>query len=142
MIAHSTTVAADPDDVWDALQTAETWEGIAGIRGVHDVRHADDGSLEGFAFHIEVAGMRFDGTAGVRRRTPPEAMTLDLDSKDLGARLAVRLKPGNPETTIVVGAELEAKSMLVKMASGAVENAVRKGLPREVEAFAARLASS
>ena len=63
MIAHSTTVAADPDDVWGALQTAETWEGIAGIRGVHDVRHTDDGSLEGFAFHIEVAGMRFDGTA-------------------------------------------------------------------------------
>ncbi len=139
MIAHSTSVDAPPEQVWVALQDAATWEGIAGIRGVRDVRHTDDGSLDGFAFHTEVAGMRFDGIARVVRRTPPEAMTLDLDSKDLGARLAVRLKPAEASTTIVVGAELEAKTMLVKMASGAVENAVRKGLPREVEAFAGRL---
>jgi carbon monoxide dehydrogenase subunit G len=139
VIAHSTTVEATTDEVWVALQDAATWEGIAGIRGVHDVRHTDDGLLDGFAFHTEVAGMRFDGTARVVRRTPPEAMTLDLDSKDLGARLAVRLKPADSVTTIVVGAELEARSMLVKMASGAVEGAVRKGLPREVEAFAGRL---
>lgn len=141
MIAHSTSIDAPVDTIWLALQDAATWEGIAGIHGVHDVRH-DAGLLEGFAFHIEVAGMRFDGLATVAKRRPPEAMTLALDSKDLGARLAVRLKPDGATATLVVGAEIEPKSMLVRMASGAVESAVRRGLPREVEAFATRLTST
>lgn len=138
MIAHSTQVAAAPDAVWTALQDAATWEGIAGIRGVHDMTHTD-GLLESFDFHIEVAGMRFDGTASVVKRTPGEAMTLDLDSKDLGARLAVRVKPDEAASKLVVGAELTPKSMIVKMAFPAVEKAVQGGLPREVEAFAGRL---
>ena len=66
-------------------------------------------------------------------------MTLDLDSKDLGARLAVRVKPDEATAKLVVGAELTPKSMIVKMAFPAVEKAVTNGLPREVEAFAGRL---
>lgn len=141
MITHATSVDAPMDVVWTALQEAGTWEGIAGIRGVHDVRHAD-GLLEGFAFHTEVGGMRFDGQATVARRQPPESLTLHLDSKDLGARLAVRLKPDGPATKLVVGAELEPRTLLVRMAFGAVEGSVRRGLPRETEAFAERLSGS
>ncbi|MEX1279457.1 MAG: SRPBCC family protein [Acidimicrobiia bacterium] len=141
MIAHTTTVDAPMDDVWAALQTASTWEGIAGIQGVHDVRHDGD-LLEAFDFHIEVAGMRFDGEASVVGRRPSEAMTLRLDSKDLGARLAVRLESnGETRTKLAVGAELLPRSMLVKMAFGPVEKSVRNGLPREVEAFATRLSA-
>lgn len=128
------------DEVWAALQTAATWEGIAGIRGVHDVRH-DGELLEAFAFHIDVAGMRFDGEATVASRRPSEAMTLRLESRDLGARLAVRLAPNGDRTTLAVGAELQPRSMLVKMAFGSVERSVRNGIPREVEAFATRLSA-
>ncbi len=138
MIAHATTVDAAPDAVWAALQHATTWEGIAGIRGVHDMTHDGD-LLEGFEFHIEVAGMRFDGTARVSKRSVGEAMTLDLDSKDLDARLAVRVKAEAAVSKLVVGVELTAKSMVVKMAFPAVQKAVQNGLPREVEAFATRL---
>lgn len=140
MIAHAATAAAGPEDVWTALQEAGTWEGIAGIRGVRDMTHAD-GLLESFGFHTEIGGMRFDGTAKVVKRSPLEAMTLALDSKDMSARLAVRLKPDGASTKVVVGVDLEPKTVLVKLAFGAVEGAVRTGLPREVDAFAERLST-
>lgn len=139
MIAASTTIPAPATDVWDALQVAETWEGIAGIEGIHDVVRTDDGLLESFAFHITTAGLRFDAVATVTRRKAPHAMTLDLESRDVGARVATRVKGDDAPVTLAVGIEMEPRSVLVKMAIGAVERAIRSGLPRELEAFGERL---
>jgi hypothetical protein len=141
VIAHSTTVDAAPEAVWHALQDAATWEGIAGIEDIHDIRHAPDGLLEGFDFHTVAAGMRFEATATVVKRNPPTSLTLVLESKDMTARLAVRAKGDAAPVTLAVGVEFEGRSFVVRMALPAIERTLRAGLPREVDAFAARLAA-
>lgn len=141
MIAASTTIPVAATDVWAALQVAETWEGVAGIEAIHDVRHTPDGLLEAFAFHITTAGLRFDAVATVTRRSAPHAMTLDLESKDVSARVVARVKGDDAPVTLAVGIQLEPRSVLVRMAIGAVERAIRSGLPRELRAFGERLAA-
>lgn len=135
---HSTTTTADLATTWAALQQGATWEGLGGVEEVRNIVHAGD-ALRSFSFTAHAAGRDHPGEAMVRKSHAPELLVLDIATRDLGGSITTRLSPVDDGTQITVTITLEPKSMLVRLAFGAVQASVQNGMPRQVEEFATRI---
>lgn len=132
--SHTVKIAATPESVAAALQVAATWKGIGPIDEVWDATH-DDADLTGFRWSASAAGKSWEGTATRNDDRQPGTMTLDLDSSDIAGVLTVSYAPDDGGTTLTVDLFARSKGVLAGMFWGVVTDALRSGLPGQIEAF-------
>ncbi len=125
---------------WLLLQDAATWESIAGVDRVFDVRRAPDDTLAGYGFEATAAGTRYRGTAVVAESRRPTTMRLDIDAAEVGGWIRTDLRVDGGGVAITVTVRLEARGLLAGMFFPVLRSVVAKGLPTSVEDFAERIA--
>jgi hypothetical protein len=131
---HTATTAASRADVLASLESADTWRGIGPIDRVWDEVH-DGHSLAGFRWSARAAGRSWEGRA--RRIAAPEgAMALDLDSPEMAGTITVTAATNGDGTDLEVALMARSKGALAGMFWGVISDALRRGLPDQVEAFA------
>lgn len=132
--SHTVTVEATPEAIYAALQQPDTWKGIGPIDDVWDATHDDD-RLTGFRWTARAAGKSWKGTARRAAERASGAMTLDLDSSEIAGSITVLLEPNEYTTALTVELAVRSKGLLAGMFWGVVTDALRKGLPGQVETF-------
>jgi carbon monoxide dehydrogenase subunit G len=139
-LTHTATATADIATVWRALDQPSTWEGIAGVDHVYDPVIDEDGRLRGFSFSTVVGGRSYRGKATPYERIEGSVMAWHIDSSEVKGILTVALADRGGETGVTVTIDMESVGMLSSLFFGVIISALRNGLPRTVEAFAAGLA--
>jgi carbon monoxide dehydrogenase subunit G len=138
---HSAPAGQPIDAVWARLQEAGTWAGIGPVEEVWDPVH-EGGRLRSYRWRTTVGPTRYDGTATVVRSEPPHRMELSLDGGEVTGTLTTELSTnGDRHTTITVSLKIVSRGMLSSMFFPVVSDAVRRGLPEQVDRFARSLES-
>ncbi|MBI5158266.1 MAG: hypothetical protein HZA58_09715 [Acidimicrobiia bacterium] len=135
--SHTASASAPAATIWDSLQDAETWVGFGLMDAVtNPVVH--DGRLVSFDWTATAAGSRHRGTATVGASVPGEHMVLELDSSEIAATSTVTLLSEADTSAITVTLAARSRGLLAGMFWGVVSDALERGLPRQVDQFAAR----
>jgi len=123
-----------------ALQHATTWANIGPVENVHDAVHNGEGNLDSFRWSTTVAARRYPGTAFVAAAEPGERMLLELDAQEVAGTLEARLEANGDGTTIVtVTLQVTSQGTLSTLFFPVISEAIAKGLPAQVEHFAAAM---
>jgi len=139
---HKATAAAPQDDVWTALQRAETWADIGPVENIRDPEVDETGRLCSFRWSASVASKKYPATARVVGATMNERMVLELDAGEVTGCLDARLEPNGDGTTVVtVTLEVISRGTLSTLFFPIVSEAIAKGLPTQVDRFAESLGS-
>lgn len=133
--SHTVAVAATPDDLWLALQDADTWEGIGPLDAVWDSSHDTEGTLTGYRWSVTAAGKRWEGTASRTALEPGRSLRLALDSSEITGAIEVSIEAAG-SSRLTVTLEASPKGVLATMFWGIVRDALRSGLETHVDAFA------
>lgn len=137
---HRATAPTSADQVWETLQSAETWANIGPVEDVNDAVHHDDGTLSSFRWHTSVASKRYPGVAVVAAAEPKQRMLLELDAREVVGSLEALLEPNGDGTTIItINLTVTSRGTLSTLFFPVVSEAIAKGLPRQVEEFARSL---
>ncbi|MGI9609127.1 MAG: SRPBCC family protein [Acidimicrobiia bacterium] len=139
--SHTVAVSRSPAVLWQMMQQAETWANIGPVDKIWDPHHNDDGTLSGYRFSATVAGREYAGTATTIKSVPDSTMALDLDGGEVAGVLTTVLA-GNgdsEQTNVEVTLEVSSRGTLSAMFFPVIADAVKRGLPEQVEAFAARI---
>jgi len=132
--SHSVTVQATPESIDAALQRPDTWRGIGPIDEIWDATH-EGASLTGFKWRARAAGRPWEGTAERLAHTASGAIAFGLDSSEIAGSITVVLEPNGATTGVTVRLSAQSKGFLASMFWGVVADALRRGLPSQVEAF-------
>ena len=128
------------ESVWDALQAAETWAGIGPVDKVWAAVHDDEGGLQRFEWSAHVGPTKYKGAATVAIAEAPHHMKLNLSSSELTGSLITDIEEGdNP--VLAVTLEVVSKGTMASLFFPIIAEAIGRGLPQQVEAFAAGLSS-
>lgn len=136
--SHSVELARPPEEVWTTLQDAATWSGIGPVDNVWEPIHGDDGTLASFRWSAHVGPTSYKGSAVVADATAPNHMKLDLDSSELKGSLIADIDDGDT-TRLAVTLEVTSKGTMGALFFPLIAEAVGRGLPEQVEQFAASL---
>lgn len=123
--------------MFDALQNPGTWEGVGPIDEVWDAEH-DDLLLTSFRWRARAAGRTWDGTATRTDEESRSSMTLELDSPEVSGAITVSIVPDAGGSHLEVTIRARSKGLLSGMFWGIIADAIRTGLPRQVEDFGDR----
>lgn len=132
-------LTASAPTVWAALQDAATWSGIGPVDDVWDASH-DDGELRSFQWSAHVGPTKYKGSATVANAAEPHHMKLHLDSTELSGALIADIDGDDP-ATLAVTLEVTSKGTMAAMFFPIIAEAIGRGLPQQVEEFAAALGS-
>lgn len=135
--SHTARAAAPATTIWTSLQDAETWVGF-GLMDAVTSPVVHEGRLVSFDWIATAAGSRHRGTATVGESVPGTHMVLELDSSEIAATIAVTLLSEAGSTAITVTLAARSRGLLAGMFWGVVSDALERGLPRQVDQFAAR----
>lgn len=138
---HSITIATDREIAWAHLQEARTWEALAGIDEVHNVKHDVDGQLVSYEFVAIAGGRRYPGLATVAERSRPDRLVLRIDSSEIDGSITVDFHEDSP-LEMRVALYLNSKGLLSTMFFPVVAASVGSGFPKQVDEFAARVSSA
>lgn len=139
--AHHVISPVSAEQAWRALQRPETWGRIGGVNKIETPTFDDDGSLTGYRFEVDIAGIPYRGTARRTDWAPPHRMTMTIDSEQLTGQIKVEVLPVATGTEVKVYMAMEPAGMFGSMFFPIVSNAVAKEFPGAVERFVADLAS-
>lgn len=132
--SHTASANVTIGSVRSALQLAETWKGIGPIDEVWEATY-DGHDLAGFKWRARAAGKSWDGTAERVGNGSDSEVTFDLDSSEITGSITVSLQTEGETTAITVSLFARSKGFLAGMFWGVVADALRKGLPTQVETF-------
>ena len=135
--SHVVTITTTPAVVIAALEQAETWKGLGPIDNVWDARIEGE-RLAGFRWSARAAGKTFEGTADRVGVGGVDPMRLDLESSDVTGTITVDIAPEGAGSTMTVAMTVQSKSFMAGMFWGIISDALRAGLPDQVESFAAQ----
>jgi carbon monoxide dehydrogenase subunit G len=142
-VSHEVEVDREIGHVWERLQDAATWANIGPVENVWDALHNGDGHLMSYRWSTTVAARVYKGIAETIEVEPPEVMTLRLDAGEVAGTLTARLSEvAADRTTVDVALEIISRGTLSTLFFPLVAEAVRNGLPAQVERFAARVADA
>ncbi len=137
---HQSIAHADKGAVWGTLQEATTWADIGPVEDVRDAIHTADGHLASFQWSTTVAARRYPGTAVVTAAEPEHRMLLELDAREVAGTLETKLDAnGDGTTEVTVTLRVTSRGTLSTLFFPVVSEAIAKGLPAQVERFAASL---
>ena len=135
--SHTAIASAPIDDVWAALEHAQTWESIGGIDKVVDPIVNSEGQLMSFSFDSMVAGKPYRGKATSAGREEGRLMAWNIENSEITGVITVTLSDDRPNTAIATTLTVESKGLLASMFFSVIAKAIGNGLPRSVEEFAA-----
>lgn len=136
--SHSVELTRAPAEVWKTLQDAATWSGIGPVDNVWEPVHRYDGTLESFQWSAHVGPTSYKGSAVVAEATAPTRMKLDLDSGELNGSLITDIEHSDT-TRLTVTLEVASKGTMGALFFPLISEAIGRGLPEQVEEFAAAL---
>ena len=136
--SHSVQLPNPAVSVWDALQAAETWAGIGPVDEVWAAEHDEDGGLEAFQWSAHVGPTKYKGSAAVAIADAPHHMKLNLSSSELTGSLITDIEEGD-SPVLAVTLEVVSKGTMASLFFPIIAEAIGRGLPQQVEAFAAGL---
>ena len=134
---HETTVSAPIETVWHRLQDANTWANIGPIERVWDAEHNDAGELVRYRWSTSVGLRSYRGRAVTDASEAPDMMRLALDGGELTGTLTTQLSQNGSGTNVAVTLEVVSRGALSTMFFPLVSEVVGRGLPEQVEQFAA-----
>lgn len=137
---HTVVVDAGVDELWDRLQSVDTWQSIGPVQRVWDPIRGNEGELLGYRWSTSVGGRPYEGTAKTIASHPDESMLLSLDGGEVSALLNATLDPveDGEGTSLEVTMEIEPKGVLGNLFFAIIASAVRSGLEQHLDEFAAR----
>jgi hypothetical protein len=135
--SHAVTIPTDRAVIGAALEQADTWKGLGPIDTVWDARFEGE-RLAGFRWSARAAGKTFEGTADRIGIEEVEPMRLNLESSDVTGTITVDLATEGAGSTMTVTMTVQSKSFMAGMFWGIISDALRTGLPDQVDAFAAQ----
>lgn len=138
--SHTAHASAAALTIWRALQDAETWVGF-GLMDTITGSVVDAERLVSFEWTATAAGSRHRGTATVGESIPGEHMVLQLASSEIAGTITVTLVPDGDTTAMTVTLAARSRGLLAGMFWGVVSDALERGLPRQVDQFAATFSS-
>jgi hypothetical protein len=134
---HTARAASETHDIWLRLQVPDTWSNIGPIEKVWDPVHRGD-QLESYRWQTTVGPTSYKGIARVVEAVEPRYMRLDLDAGEMAGTLTTELEHnGEGSTRVTVTLKVVSRGMLSTLFFPVVSDAVGRGLPRQVEQFAA-----
>ena len=137
---HQAVANVPPPDAWTALQHPSVWEDIAGVEQITDARHDRDGVLIGYRFVVKAGPSSVRGFAKTVEAIAPSRMRMSIESPEIVGEITTLLERIETERTLVtVSVEMRARGLLAQMFYPIVAQAVRTGLPAQVQAFAVKL---
>ena len=136
---HQVSIAAPPPAVWYQMQQPETWAGLGPIERIWDP-HWENGILCSFQWHAQAGPRKVDGVANTRQVLVEELMVIDLQGGGFNGLLTTELTLGAEDHTDAhVVLALATDDMLLSLVFGIVADAIKRGLPEQVEQLAARV---
>jgi hypothetical protein len=136
---HTASATKAPEEIWDRLQTVDSWANIGPVEDVRDPVH-EDGALQGYRWSATVGPTTYDATAKVVESQRPHRMRLDLDAQEVVGVLLTEISANGDGTSLIaVTLDISSRGMLSTLFFPVISEAVGKGLPRQVEEFAASL---
>lgn len=138
--SHNAPLSKPAAHVWAALQDAATWSGIGPVDDVWDATHDENGQLEGFSWSAHVGPTKYKGSAKVTVAAEPHHMKLHLESSELSGALIADIDE-NADAILMVTLEVVSKGAMASMFFPIIAEAIGRGLPQQVEEFAASLNS-
>ena len=137
---HEVTVYRPMDHVWARLQDAQTYANIGPVEKVWDPSHDEDGILLGYTWSTTVGRKPYQGSAETVEAENPHYLKMDLDAGELAGSLTSALEAVTDDVThLTVTLEIISKGTLSTLFFPVISDAVGRGLPEQVEAFAAAL---
>lgn len=135
-VAIAETGAAE---AWRALQLPDTWATIGGVDRIHSPRYLPDGDLAGYEFVVTVAGISYPGSAVTAVRRVPETMVMKISSPEMTGQIEILLTPAPAGTGVAVTLTARSRGFLSTLAFPLIAASIGRGLPENVERFAASL---
>lgn len=139
--SHNVELTRPVHDVWETLQDADTWSGIGPVDEVWDPIHDGNGGLESFQWSAHVGPTKYKGSAVVANTDAPHHIKLSLDSSELTGSLIADLDE-NVSLQLAVTLEVVSKGTMAALFFPLIAEAIGRGLPEQVEAFAVTLNSA
>jgi carbon monoxide dehydrogenase subunit G len=141
--SHSVSVPRSADDLWNVLQDVNTWANIGPVERVWDPAHDQSGTLTSYRWSTTVAGKEYQGSAKTVAAEPGSSMKLELDGGEVVGVLTTHLNPNADadHTTVEVVLDVSSRGALSAMFFPLIADAIKRGLPDQVEEFAARLSA-
>lgn len=138
-MAHRTLDVNRPlDEVWAAFQLLATWEGMGGMRELHDGQWNETGDLIGFRYQIDTPIGLIRDRADVRPIHPRLAAATDAKGIAISVDL-VLVEFDASTTTIDFTIEGRSTSFLTRPLVGALQSTLESGIDRERATLATRL---
>ncbi len=136
---HTAIAGTTIETAWQQLQDPGTWQGLAGVEEVFDVHHAPDGLLTAYRFRALAASQVYEGTARAVEAVNPSKIVLDIVTSEVNGRITTHLTEVDGGVAVHVSVSLRSKGFMSTLFFPVVAQAVGSGLPKQVDAFAARL---
>ncbi|MGH8874191.1 MAG: hypothetical protein ACRDVM_02920 [Acidimicrobiia bacterium] len=136
---HTAVASVDPASVWVELQEARTWAAIGGVDQIFDARHRPDGALQSYQFTTTAGGRAYQGTARAVESEAPHRMVVEVETSEIGARIAVDLAGTTGGTQVTVELSVSSRSARAAVLFPVIAGAIGSDFPGSVEGFAARL---
>ncbi len=139
---HRVAIAAPPPAVWHQMQQPDTWAGLGPIERVWDPEW-EDGTLCSYRWEAQVGPRAVEGVATTRQALPQELMVVDLRAGNFSGLLTTELSLGADDETVVhVVLAIETADVMLSLVFPIISDAIRKGLPDQVESLAERIAAA
>ena len=133
---HSAPTTATPHQVWEALQSPSTWEGIPGVDEVSNPGHDSKGELEQFDFATRIAGRSYQGKATRGESVVNKTMEWAISSSEIRGTVRVTMEEALEGAEITVSLQVSSASMLSSMFFPAIVSSIGTGFPGMVDDFA------
>lgn len=138
-LTRTASSPASSPDVWRALQSPETWQGIAGVDEVTAPRHDEEGRLSGFGFTTRIGGRPYRGTATRAAGVDGQSVRWDVKTPELAGALEVELRSAAEGTEVTVTLTFASVGMMSSMFFPVVVSSVGSEFPDAVDRFALKL---
>jgi len=136
---HRVVTAAEPDQIWRALQALESWGRIGGVRKVEQPTFDARGEITGYRFIVELGGTSYIGQATRSTLTTGRRVSMTIDTEQLGGQIDVELEPYDHQTIVMVAMTVQSKGFMTAMLFPVIAGAIASSFNEEVERFASGL---
>lgn len=141
-LSRTASSPASTSEVWDSLQSPQTWEGIPGVDEVIEPRHDEKGQLTGFDFASRVGNKTYRGRATRAAGVEGQSMAWDVITPELVGSLAVSIQGGLGGTEVTVTLTFASVGMMSSMFFPVIAGSMGSEFPAAVDRFAKELGVS
>lgn len=141
-LSRTASSPAASGDVWLALLSPATWEGIPGVDEVYEPRYDREGRLSGFDFTTRAGGRPYRGRATRSTVVDGHSLEWDVRTPELVGSVAVAIRADGDATEVTVTLTFASVGMISSMFFPVIATSIGSEFPDAVARFARELAAS